>query len=901
MDSTSGLATDIYIAHDAVASVAWFQLCNELGLKCRSQNAPSRMICPFCQEPMLIVYPNGSTNAVWFHCRGCGWCGDILDVISCRKKAHTNYAVSFLANQGFIDDPSPALRRQILAYHDLRQRFTALWEKARQRASFCSIPESDHAQLLLDLDISIPLRQEEWASGIGNLVGFGDRGDISAVRKSSGRVWQSKDIITKHPVLFMASYAAPGLLAGLYQIEFVKGVGTTAKFRCVGTAVQEKAAVSSTIAVEAGLNVFGEISSDRPVLAISDPLLYLKLCGRSVPPMKQVPTPALYRTADSACNAVTHAGWAMAKSTTPVMWLSHPKPASLAMAMQHNLRIRLVQKQLREDADLALLWTTLQNTFDGCKIADGHVSWARAVKYTAETYPPAVVEATLAYAKQNNLDMQTIYYRCGDTVRRIGQTTLQLHSHRRYAANTGSYRIWCQEGKWYAENPKQKIPQTLLSDTDFLFKRLVKYPISGADVYQGVATRDGCSFDFTVPAGQIEQNPAAGFYSILRSNSQVWEGSQEYAGLLLDVLLRQSKPISVVQGVERVGWNSDTQQLVLPAFNLDGQGRVVENHPSIRAPGLPASPLPPPVQLSPAEAQQVLQDGQKQPLILRTVVHVVSCIMSGCWRVKTQGIVMTNNLSAATVHVVLSKLGAEEYFPATRDDFRRVSLREMQHDWPIFVSPIEDSGVLVNNWRNDILPQGRTCFTQMPGHIADYYILFRNWGYLSSSSRVIPPENSLDTLPRLVSSFLRAFAEQGWRSATMRKQKVMDISVSLYKYLLATSGCSKEQFPSIVIQPMRRAVILRRLLERWRQEQLVTFVPVPAAQMKSRTAWPRHNEIWVKEGTENYKISWAAIQAILTQNGLGVLGFHTLTERFRSIRNFDTVVCGNAGWWLSAS
>jgi len=848
---------------------------------------------------MLIVYPNGSTNAVWFHCRGCSWCGDILDIISCRKKSHANYAVSFLANRGFIDDPPPALRRQILSYHDLRKRFAALWAVTRQRAAFSSIHESDHVRLLVDLDIPVPLRQEDWASGIGSLVGFGDRQDVSTVRKNTSKVWPSEGITVKHPVLFLASYAAPGLLAGLYQIDFSKGTGVAAKFRCVGTAAREKAAVGSTIAVEAGLNVFGEISPDRPVLAISDPLLYLKLCGRAVSPTKQIPTPALYRTADIACNAVTCNGWGVAKNTTSVMWLSHPKPASLAMAMQHNLRIRLVQKRLREDADLPLLWETLQHTFDDCKTTGGHVSWVRAVNHTAEVYPAEVVEATLAHAKQNNLDAQTICTKCNDTVRRIGQTSLQLHSHRKYASNVGSYRIWCQEGSWYAENHKQKIPQTLLSDTNFLFKRLVKYSISGADVYQGVATRDNCSFDFEIPAEQLELHPAAAFHAILRSNGQIWDGNQEYAALLSDVLLRQSKPIPVIRGVERVGWDNNAQQLVLPAFNLDEQGRVTENPSSTRIAELPASSLPAPVRLSPAEAQQLLQENQRQSLILRTLVHTISCAMAGCWREKTQGVVTTNDFSTAVIHVVLSRLGTEEYFPATHDNFRDVSLREMQHDWPIFVSPIADSGVLVNNWRNCVLPRGRSCFTQMPEQIADYYILFRDWSYLSSSSRVMPSSDTLDILPRAVSAFLQAFAEQGWRSAGTRKRKVFAISSALYAYLLSVSGCSREHFSSIVAQPMQRAIILQRLFERWQQEGSIAFVPVPTAQMQSHTAWPQHNEIWVGKGEKNYKVSLPVLQAILIRNGLGVLNFRTLTTRFRGIAGSDITACNNKGWWVS--
>lgn len=151
--------------------MAWFDVCQALGMANVSRALPVYFTCPLCHKPGSLVICNDTIyGGQWHHCPACGAAGDMID-LACAVWHMTPLAATLKLAEAGVSLPSAALLPEFVdnytrAYSDHRQQINQLWRKASAGGQSCS---NIHARYIgnAQLDAS----SERWMAGPGKLFG----------------------------------------------------------------------------------------------------------------------------------------------------------------------------------------------------------------------------------------------------------------------------------------------------------------------------------------------------------------------------------------------------------------------------------------------------------------------------------------------------------------------------------------------------------------------------------------------------------------------------------------------------------------------------------------------------------------------------------------------------------
>jgi hypothetical protein len=158
---------------------------------------------------------------------------------------------------------------------------------------------------------------------------------------------------------------------------------------------------------------------------------------------------------------------------------------------------------------------------------------------------------------------------------------------------------------WYRFYAKSK-PE-LLMDASLEVTHAIHQPTEDRVLYKGFVNHHGEKVAFCAPSEKIEKRALSFTREVLLAHRKgLVTFPYKYDTIGLHVAMQFSNP-QFVTGLDRVGWSSVDNALVLPAFSLPLGGEVKEHDKSLFLEGAPCSDWGPPQGLASADVDVILE------------------------------------------------------------------------------------------------------------------------------------------------------------------------------------------------------------------------------------------------------------------------------------------------------
>ena len=110
---------------------------DNLGLPAPSSPVfPKVMQCPFCSDGKLMsAMEDTILHAKWYHCHGCQFAGDIIQLVMQQKSISVQEAIRWLEQTSAIDAkcPSSVVEAYEPSHFQARKRVNDFWDVVRNR------------------------------------------------------------------------------------------------------------------------------------------------------------------------------------------------------------------------------------------------------------------------------------------------------------------------------------------------------------------------------------------------------------------------------------------------------------------------------------------------------------------------------------------------------------------------------------------------------------------------------------------------------------------------------------------------------------------------------------------------------------------------------------------------
>ena len=141
---------------------------------------PQSMPCPLCETGALTVMQDRVLHAEWFHCHGCKFAGDLIELAARVRECSINQIVEILEARQMFEVPlgDDDLTNYQIEHLDYRHRIKVFWEEAsRAPAQMSGLGPSGYS-LLRKFSLGEHAYREQWQQREGRLFGVAQRQTI---------------------------------------------------------------------------------------------------------------------------------------------------------------------------------------------------------------------------------------------------------------------------------------------------------------------------------------------------------------------------------------------------------------------------------------------------------------------------------------------------------------------------------------------------------------------------------------------------------------------------------------------------------------------------------------------------------------------------------------------------
>jgi hypothetical protein len=667
--------------------IPWTSVLPVLGVEVHGAALPAVVQCPLCRHRTLAVYKEPARPGQWYHCAGCDFAGDGVELVAAEGGISTGSALLKLAARG-LDIPEPLLDDEALEWHAgkvaFRGRVQAFWAAAR--ASTHDSGETGPAQRRLGIAPGAMLAPE-WPRRGGRFVGHCKAGDVERLlrpgsvnyRLKAGRTgvnstgWNPLFVGPGWRDLLVVPYRdLPGRISGFLL------VGREARWPddfVFATAVNHQSGSHGAIGVvmlEAALALHGEFAA--AVVVVEDPVLAVRIQLRHLV-SRDVPLPVVGAWGRPEGRSI----WPSLPRRDLVHWSPTPDGRLVARARRSGGRVALapagaaVVGHLERSRSVMALRAMLAAARP----------WDAALEAILGRLAPAKAEELVLGLKLRPDETTGFLRACADDTRaRLAALFGDVGRPRGVSINGKT--VVESGGVWRLTRNGE-----LVCDAVLRIEQVIRSG-SGAVSYRGRIEYRGQTLPFWAPDTEIERDPLRW---IRAKVGQAGLGEVAIGGICWSkhilTIAQQFEPPQSARGLDVVGWDDELNAFALPRFLLRADGAVAT--PDYVVPPervLPGAGLAPPAGLTPGARVALAWGDEANELFWAVAACLLADILAPALGLPRCSTALVGTGAVAVGQAAARALGCLEA-PTAHDGKRRLA-REAGHllgvhRWPILV------------------------------------------------------------------------------------------------------------------------------------------------------------------------------------------------------------------------
>lgn len=303
---------------------------------------------------------------------------------------------------------------------------------------------------------------------------------------------------------------------------------------------------------------------------------------------------------------------------------------------------------------------------------------------------------------------------------------------------------------WYSRRKS-----TLVVDAKLRIDHVVHYAERDRTYYQGRVIYQGVEVPFYESKKTVERNTFGWMQQLLIKNSLgMLRYEPRWNPGAVQLAIRFSPP-TMIEGPDRIGWDRKRNRLRLPAFSLGLDGSVEPSRLAVIDPDLPASNLPLPQVMSPAEMGMLTRTNLAgQDTFWATTVLTITRIIAAIEAVATPGVGLVGHSAHQIGIPAAAALGCQTTIVRRTGTIDTLAGIAARHDWPEIVRVGTFTKLPVfSDWLSDAPEAGR-CLVQLNLVQAVALWLGHDWHILDDQTRHVSRREHLELAPAFVSSYL---------------------------------------------------------------------------------------------------------------------------------------------------
>ena len=768
------------------ARVWWAMLLDQLELVVPSQILPARVQCPLCKYEHMSITEDYLTGGQWFHCRGCGKSGDMIELAATCWELSIEGTIRKLALRGFdlpVDDASIGNYKN--AHIEYRKRLRQLWGQAQPYVYHHSM---GLRSLLGELGLPNEFSAEQWLAGPGKMLG----GELcrtieesllpgsvvccgneqiprcrSARRIFKGCKWQE--------ALVIPFFSAPERICGFAFIGRDGDMSRDFVYRRANVNVGR----TQDRINEGGLAMHPDtydmaVDWQHTVFAVSDPLLYLQVQLRQFTQSNN-PLPLVMWVSNSDTRARTCRAWEMFRNCRIVFWDPSMSLATLEQAIAINGSIAVRGPRSNAERLRQYLWQVTPTML--CrKLRKRALPWPKALAKTMSTWTDTHIENLFVQLQLDALQIEKVRKECSHELRRRLDVILKSQQIQRFVSFQKHVVVEKPDGWFCYRHTEGARKLELVSDARLKLSRIVvqkQIPCVGTVIFHGE------EIPFTAPMKEIERHPLAWMRDFLLRQSKGpmrFDPKWERDVITISVSFHEPK---TVRGTDTVGWDHKRVAFLLPGriIGLDGTRKLPLNDDTAKFPAArlrySSAPLP--------TNWQEMADAYTLNLFWGALAGVLINVMSPALFLPTKGIGLVGKGAESVGIAVAEAAGCLTREIRNLPSARKARQEEQRHHWPLCVPVASNATSAAKTmWLEVDQAHPRNCITTMDEETAERKREEGGWHLLRGVEPATVNANLLGLVRRLVPQYLR--------DVCRRQLKIEDVMADLAGFIERQGG-----------------------------------------------------------------------------------------------------------------
>jgi hypothetical protein len=580
------------------AFLPWTSVLPVLGVEVHGAALPATVRCPLCQRQALGVYKDPSRRGEWYHCSGCSFAGDGVELTAAVGTISIGSAILKLAARGLPIPPILLEPERLDVYTkrvDAQRQAQVFWDAAR--ASTADTGNTGPAQRKLGIAPGA-MHAPEWPRRGGRFVGHCRVPEIEALLRSYVLNYRRKQ--GKHNiggVGWNPLFVGPGW-RDLLVIAYQDVLGRISGFLLIGREARwpedfvfaparhrrdGRVWTTGVTMLETALPLHREFADT--IFVIDDPVLAVRLQLRHLA-ASDTPLPVAGAWGRPEAKSI----WPCLPRRNLVHWSPEPDGRLIARARASGGRVALtpagtaVSGHLERSRPIQALRGMLTAARP----------WDAALEALLARLAPAKAEELVLGLKLQPDETAGFLRTCADDTRARLSALLADAGKPRGVTISGKTVVE-SGGAWRVAKSGE-----LVCDAVLRIAQVIRAANGGVS-YRGSIEYRGQSLPFWAPDTEIEKDPLRWLRTKVGQAGlgEVLIGSIYWSKHLLTIA-QQLEPPRSVRGLDAVGWDDDRNAFALPRFLLRGNGDVaVPDYVVPPEAVLPAAGLAPPEGLAP--------------------------------------------------------------------------------------------------------------------------------------------------------------------------------------------------------------------------------------------------------------------------------------------------------------
>ena len=554
-----------------------------LGVEPPEGPPPARACCPTCRGDQLGVYPDPLLGGPWFHCRGCYFSGDGIQLAAAALECPAAEAAALLLGESPLATPAcktaeafEAYERDILGVQD---ELHAFWAACQRTPG----PAFDHFGLPAGFVFS-----GDWPAACRALVGFAE--DAPSVARSLGLNQAETALLFPGgdwgPVLVVPLWDLPGRIRGFLFCGRASDPAATAVLR-VPHPKALRGELDPALAADAGVAFLYALPAAGPAVVAADPGIAIRL---HLAHLRDNPgaLPLLLAPPDRRyVSGATLGG--LHRPNRLVGWSPCPDAAALAATRRLGAELAIGDPPYAGDPrpPRAVLADWL----------DAAAPWEEVAANAMVDDPGGAAELAAAVGL-TAAERRRIGDLAGGAIR--GLLLAEDAAPAGRVVRARGRRVRATPDAWWAVEAGG---EELVTDAPFRVEGAAHLRRSDSVRYSGVARFAGADVPFDAPGPAFEADPGGWLRKLLIARGLgVPIVGAGWGPHLLPIALQLHAP-RATRGLDRGGWDPHANVFVYPRFVLDAAGGVRPPAGVALGPDAPGADFEPPDGLTLAEAR----------------------------------------------------------------------------------------------------------------------------------------------------------------------------------------------------------------------------------------------------------------------------------------------------------